>query len=215
MRKDGLIFCLLLAACGSEYQLPQAVLDNQIGENHQVLYSPSGHFWSTGGMVEDRMVFTKHYSHGSGGYSEYIGAGGTRLDEFASNFEFIVDNRLIGYNSANFKFYDVVWQNSYFLPVELSYDEVKKLFPALDIIRLSSARNGVLTITKRPFETKSFLIYNDTKQDFYKYRFTPELKSTWPFNSLLTADKYGEYVYSHFGSTDPLFPRLTVKVSPW
>ena len=172
MRKIILSLCLFLAACGSEYQIPPALLNNQVKDNQQIFYSPSGHFWSADNLVEDRIMFTKHYSSGSGGYSEYIGAGGTRLDEFASNFEFIVDNRLIGYNSANFKFYDVVWQNSYFLPVELSYDEVKKLFPTLDIIRLSSAKNGVLTITKRPFATKSFLIYNDTKQDFYKYHYS-------------------------------------------
>lgn len=213
MRKIILSLCLFLAACGSEYQIPPELLDNQVKENQQIFYSPSGHFWSAGNLVEDRIMFTKHYSPGSGGYSEYVGAAGTRLNELASHFEFIIDGRLIGYNAFNFKFYEVVWQKNYFLPVKLEFDQVEKLFPGLELIRLSTAQNGVLTVKKLPFATKSFLIYNDTEQDFYKYQFEKPLPAAEPFRSLLTARDYGEYVYSHFGSREALFPLLTVKVT--
>lgn len=214
MKKIVLLGALLcLAACGREYQLPAKITDNQIKEDYQVLYSPSGRFWSDGGMVEDRILFSKHISPGSGGYSEYRAADGLMLEDFGSNFEFLYDGRLIGYNVANFKFYEVVYQDSRFLSVELSPEEVQKIFPGLEIVKLSTAQNGVLTIKKLPFETKSFLIYNDTNQDFYKYQFETPLTTAWPLNSLITVDSFGSYIYSHFGSRDPMSPLLTIKVT--
>lgn len=213
MKKIILLALIIgIAACGNEYQLPAPVLDNQIKEDYQVLYSPSGRFWSNGGMVEDRILFSKHISHGSGSYSEYVAGGDVALDDFASNFEFLVDQRLIGYNASNFKFYEVIYQDSRFLSVELSLQEVQNLFPSLEIIKLSSAQNGVLKVKKLPFETKSFLIYNDTNQDFYKYQFETPIEAIWPFKSMLTVKNFGSYIYSHFGSRDQLFPVLTVKV---
>ncbi len=201
-----------LAACGQEYQVPKDILENQITDHAQVFYSPSARIWSNGGMMEDRIMFEKHVSKGSGAYSEYIDANGPALTDFATNFEFLYNGRLIGYNVANFKFSEVIYQDSRFIAVELSIDEVQKIFKGLKISKLSAAKNGILKLRKWPFETKSFLLYNDTEQEFYKYQFEQPLDVNMPFNSIITVKDYGKYIYSHFGSREALFPLLILDV---
>ncbi len=207
-----MVILFLITACGDEYQAPKNILDNQITDNAQIFYSPSARIWSTGDMVEDRIMFEKHVSKGSGAYSEYIDANGPALTDFASNFEFLYNGRLIGYNVANFKFSEVIYQDSRFITAELSLAEVQKIFTDVKIVKLSSAKNGILKLRKWPFEIKSFLIYNDTEQEFYKYQFEQPLSINMPFNSIITVKEYGKYIYSHFGSREHLFPLLTLDV---
>lgn len=72
--KNLAVLCLvcLLAACNSTCEFPAAVTEDAVRENYQVVYSPSAGVWNNGGMAEDRIVFTKHVSPGSGSYSEYV-----------------------------------------------------------------------------------------------------------------------------------------------
>lgn len=65
---SGLSVGSLHSAC----EFPAAVTEDAVRENYQVVYSPSAGVWNNGGMAEDRIVFTKHVSPGSGSYSEYV-----------------------------------------------------------------------------------------------------------------------------------------------
>ena len=201
---------LLLFGCGKAYEVNPEFIDNEVKENAQILYSPAGVYWSDGGMPEDRILFTKHISSGSGSYSEYVAEKEAPL-YMPTNYEFLFEGRLIGYNSANLKFFEARYEDGTFIVSELSEEQVRYLFPQLEIIKISEAKDGVLKIKKRFWQTKSVLLLNDTKQDFHRYSF--EKKDEYkPFKSLLTIDGTEDIIYSHMGSRDELFPILKIKV---
>ena len=99
--KNLAVLCLvcLLAACNSACEFPAAVTEDAVRENYQVVYSPSAGVWNNGGMAEDRIVFTKHVSPGSGSYSEYVSDVQTLY--LSSTYEFLYAGRLIGTASTN------------------------------------------------------------------------------------------------------------------
>lgn len=201
----------MLAGCGEAYEVNPAFVNNAVNENSQILYSPGGVYWSDGGMVEDRIVFTRHVSSGSGGYSEYTAEKEAPL-YLPSNYEFLYEGRLIGYNTANLKFFEARYEDGTFNAVELSAAQIGDLFPGLELLKISEAKDGVLTVKRRPGQVKSFLLVNDTDRDFHRYSFENR-KAAEPFKSLLTVDSFDEIVFSHFGSRDELFPILRIKVA--
>ncbi len=204
---------LIISACSAAYHLPQDIRDNLIEPDYQVIYSPSAKVWSDGGMVEDRIVFTKYTSVGSGSYSEYRASGAELY--MNSTSEFLLDGRLIGYNPHDLKFYEAVYQDGAFKSVELAPQQVAEIFPGLEIIKLSSAKDGVITVKKLPFQNKSFLLLNDTPVSYYHYSFENFDGYNRIFKGLLTVDDCGDIVFSHFGSRDEkLNPLLTIKVVP-
>ena len=116
--KNLAVLCLvcLLAACNSACEFPAAVTEDAVRENYQVVYSPSAGVWNNGGMAEDRIVFTKHVSPGSGSYSEYVSDVQTLY--LSSTYEFLYAGRLIGYSEHELKFFEVVYRDGKFEQVE-------------------------------------------------------------------------------------------------
>lgn len=206
----GLCGLLFLACCGKAYDINPDFIDNAVYDGYQILYSPGGNYWSNGGMVEDRIVFTKRVSIGSGSYSEYV-AGREAPLFMPTNYEFLHQGRLIGYNNANLKFFEAKYEDGTFTVSELTLPQIQELFPGLELVKISEAKDGVLNVQKKRWQTKSFLLVNDTEQDFYHYSFEGR-ESSAPFKLLLTADSFDEIVFSHFGSRDELFPILRIKV---
>lgn len=202
---------MFLIGCGSAYHFPATIADNAIEENYQVIYSPEAKIWANGGMAEDRIVFTKKISSGSGSYSEYISAKQTIYP--GTTYEFLFEGRLIGYNQHNLKFYEIEYKDGKFNVIILRAEQVQKIFPKLNILQTSEAINGVLTIKKLPFEEKSFLLLNDTDASYYHYSFEDftNLNPT-PIKSIITVDRARDIIFSHFGSRDALNPILTIKV---
>lgn len=109
--KNLAVLCLvcLLAACNSACEFPAAVTEDAVRENYQVVYSSSSGVWNNGGMAEDRIVFTKHVSPGSGSYSEYVSDVQTLY--LSSTYEFLYAGRLIGYSEHELKFFEVVYRD--------------------------------------------------------------------------------------------------------
>lgn len=204
---------LIISACSAAYHLPQDIRDNLIEADYQVIYSPASDIWSDGGMVDDRIVFSKYISVGSGSYSEYRASGAELY--MNSTSEFLLDGRLIGYNPHDLKFYEAVYQNGTFKSIEMTPRQVAGLFPGLEIVKLSSAKDGVITVKKLPFQNKSFLLLNDTPVSYYHYSFENFDGYDRIFKGLLTVGSYRDIIFSHFGSRDEkLNPLLTVKVVP-
>lgn len=207
------VVLLIISACSAAYHLPQDIRDNLVNPDNQVVYSPSSNFWSEGGMVEDRIVFTKYVSVGSGSYSEYRASGAELYMDSTS--EFLLDGRLIGYNPHDLKFFEAVYQNGIFKSVEMMPDQVAGLFPGLEIVKLSTVKDGVVKVKKLPFQTKSFLLLNDTPISFYHYSFEDFKGFDGIIKGLLTVEDYRNIVFSHFGSRDDkINPVLTIKVVP-
>ncbi len=204
----GMCLCFL-SSCAAGYRLPPEVTAAAVGDRAQVVYSPAAGVWSEGGMAEDRTVFTRSVSPGTGSYSQYT----ARKAGFspASTYEFLLNGRLIGYNQNDLYFTETVYRDNAFKVRKLSPEEVEKLFPGLTVVKISTAENGVLTVRKPLFGSLSFLLLNDTEQSYHRYSFEGRREAR-PFKSLLTADAAGDIRFSHFGSDDELFPVLTIRV---
>lgn len=207
-----LCFAFLLAACTKPYVVNPQIYENAINAGYQVVYSPTAHAWSKGSMAEDRIVFTKSVSIGSGNYSQYS-APGRPMIMMPTQYEFLFNGRLIGYSTADLKFYELIFEEGIVRVKELSFAEVKEIFPGLEIIKVSTAENGKLQIKRLPFETKSFMVLNDTDETFYHYSYENKITPNAPFNSLLTVDSYETILFSHFKSRDDMFPILKIKVT--
>lgn len=205
-----LIILIAVSSCSSQYELPAAVTQDAVQAGSQIVYLPSAKKWNNGGMVEDRIVFTKHVSSGSGSYSEYISSSQTLYP--GTTYEFLDNGRLIGFNQHDLKFYEVLRQRGQFAVEELSPQQVQELFPDLQIIKLSQAVNGSLIVEKFPGKKLTFMLLNDTSQSFYHYSFENYTEPAFPFKSVLQVSSAGELVFSHFGSRDKLNPPLTIKI---
>lgn len=84
-------------------------------------------------MAEDRIVFTKHISAGSGSYSEYKSPEQELY--LSSTYEFLSNGRLIGYSGHELKFYELKYIKDGVWQVELTPEQVAELFPGLEIIK--------------------------------------------------------------------------------
>lgn len=189
--KNLAVLCLvcLLAACNSACEFPAAVTEDAVRENYQVVYSPSSGVWNNGGMAEDRIVFTKHVSPGSGSYSEYVSDVQTLY--LSSTYEFLYAGRLIGYSEHELKFFEVVYRDGKFEQVELSPAQVRELFPAVEVVLVSEAEGGVITVSRLPFGPKAFLLLNDTPTSYYHYSFENFYGYGTPLKSVLKLTKPG------------------------
>lgn len=213
MKKLALIVvCFLISSCGREYQFPSAVTENAVTENAQVVFSPTSGKWNDGSMADDRIVFTKHISPGSGSYSEYVSP--RQKLYLSSTYEFLIDGRLIGYSEHDLKFYEVRYQNGVFVEKKLNPQEVRALFPGLDVILLSSADNqNTIQIKKKWFGPQTFLLLNDTDTFYYKYSFEKFKNAATPFKSAISIAEPIQLVFSHYGSRDAINPPLFINIS--
>lgn len=205
--------CLLflVSACNSAYKFPDAVTADDIKADYQVIYSPTAKAWSNGGMADDRIVFTKHISTGSGSYSEYTSDYQNLY--LSSTYEFLFNGRLIGYSEHELKFYEVIYnKDAKFEQIELSPVQVADIFPGLEIVKTSSAKVGVITITRLPWGAKTFLLLNDGTASYYHYSFDNFYGYGTPFKSVIKVDEARDIVFSHFGADNALNPNLTISV---
>lgn len=211
MKKILLTLCIIvLAGCSSEYKFPEAVTEDVINENYQVVFSPSSNTWNNGGMVEDRIVFTKHISSGSGSYSEYVSRDKTLY--LPTTYEFLYQGRLIGYSEHDLKFYEVKYIDNDFKIVELTPQQVEELFEGLEIKLTSSILDGEIEVSKLPWEEKTFMLLNDTPTSYYHYSFEDFDGYGHPFKSVLKVKKARKIIFSHFGANDELFPQILINV---
>ena len=122
------------------------------------------------GFDENNYNFTKHYTIGSGGFSEYE-LNNVRYDTH-STVEYIVDKKLLGYNPHTLKFSYITFDGQKFNNEYLRDSELQKYFPNTKFIKISEFKNNQIVIRKRPFISEEYLLINDTNQDFYKYSLT-------------------------------------------
>lgn len=194
---------LLLAVLFLGVQAAFAIDFDSVKDNTQAVYFTQTKTWSTGGMSDDRIVLTKKMSPGSGGYSEYYFSDGKVALPLTSNFEFIFDGRLIAVNNADLKYNEIVFEDDKFIEKSLSQEEVQKIFPDAEIIRISQFKNGKIKVKKGWFKEKTFLLFNDTDLNFYKYSYKPDESIKNPYvTGLITVKKTGKITFSHYGDKE-------------
>lgn len=205
-----LAIVLLSANTAFAYNYSQDLTDSIIKEEQQVKYCPESQIWGDNCSDENKITFIKRITYGSGGFSIY--EKDKALYDTDTTLEFIHNNQLFGYNMHKLKFFKLMFENDKFNQTELNEEQIKELFPAIDIIKVSDFTNGEITIFKPYFKPKSFMLVNDTDETYYKYQLEKYQKQDELIHSIFEIPKAGNYVYSHFGSRDALFPTLTIHV---
>ncbi len=184
------------------------ILSNHIKENDKLSFSKTKYTWQMG-FDENNYNFTKHYTIGSGGFSEYE-LNNVRYDTH-STVEYIVDKKLLGYNPHTLKFSYITFDGQKFNNEYLSDSELQKYFPNTKFIKISEFKNNQIVIRKRPFISEEYLLINDTNQDFYKYSLTNGNDKKQIFKCFIKVIFPTTYKYSFFGQKQSDRPVLTIK----
>lgn len=205
----ALIFVTLGINSALAYDYNSDIINNKIKDEQQVLYCQKDNTWGAN-CTDSNFEFTKRITYGSGGYSLY--EKDKKIYDTDTTYEFIHNNKLIGYNSHKLKFYNLIFENDKFQPTELSVEELNELFPDVEIVKVSEFNNDEITLYKPFFKTKTILLVNDTDKYFYKYQFENYKKQDELIRGLIEVSKAQTLVFSHFGSRDKLFPILTIHI---
>ena len=183
-------FLLILTALLMSYSSVLAF--DFIHEKQNVYYNITNKRWSATQTSPKDIVLRYKMFESSGGFSEYYNNKGKLAIGPFSNTEFI--------------------NNGYFKAIDLDEAYVQTLFPNAKIIKLSEFKNNEYTIYKTPMEKLTYLVLNDTKQNFYKYEIKPAKISDKDVTGLLNIEKFGKITFSHMGDDNDLFPALKIYV---
>ena len=204
MKKIFLTLLILFSVTLNAYSFD--FVENNVYYNLQTLK------WSSQRTTaKDIKLFYKLYPT-SGGYSEYYNNKGKLAIGPFSNKEFIYNGNLIGIDNGNLKLICYYYDNGFFRNKELDTATVNKLFPNAEIIKISQFQNNSITLYKKPFEQKQYLIINDTNNNYYKYQFKPANISNENVNGLITVNKFGKITFSHYGDDNDFYPALKIHI---
>ena len=208
----SLLFVFVLNAVPAlAYEVSPYVKD-AIRDNQIVDYSPVTKRFSRNLGVGE-YVFTKHMTHGSGGFSEFF----FKDNSYDTNttYEFLYDGKLIGFNVHQMKFYELNFneKENKFTNREMSAEELEEFFPDVKFVKVSDFKNNEISLELPVFHKQAYMLLNDTDRDFYKYSF--EYYPNDPlFRNIFEVRMPRILVYSHFKSRDALFPVLRIKIKP-
>ncbi len=204
MKKIFLTLLILFSVTLNAYSFD--FIENNVYYNLQTLK------WSSQRTTaKDIKLFYKLYPT-SGGYSEYYNNKGKLAIGPFSNKEFIYNGNLIGIDNGNLKLICYYYDNGFFRNKELDTATVNNLFPNAEIIKISQFQNNSITLYKKPFEQKQYLIINDTNNNYYKYQFKPANISNENVNGLITVNKFGKITFSHYGDDNDFYPALKIHI---
>lgn len=204
MKKIFLTLLILFSVTLNTYSFD--FVENNVYYNLQTLK------WSSQRTTaKDIKLFYKLYPT-SGGYSEYYNNKGKLAIGPFSNKEFIYNGNLIGIDNGNLKLICYYYDNGFFRNKELDTATVNNLFPNAEIIKISQFQNNSITLYKKPFEQKQYLIINDTNNNYYKYQFKPANISNENVNGLITVNKFGKITFSHYGDDNDFYPALKIHI---
>lgn len=204
MKKIFLTLLILFSVTLNAYSFD--FVENNVYYNLQTLK------WSSQRTTaKDIKLFYKLYPT-SGGYSEYYNNKGKLAIGPFSNKEFIYNGNLIGIDNGNLKLICYYYDNGFFRNKELDTATVNNLFPNAEIIKISQFQNNTITLYKKPFEQKQYLIINDTNNNYYKYQFKPANISNENVNGLITVNKFGKITFSHYGDDNDFYPALKIHI---
>lgn len=202
-----LISLLLISDAAFAYDYSTAV-KNSVDVNQKINYSPSAKIW-TRNFNNKNINFVKHMTVGSGGFSEFL--NNKTYYDTDTTYEFLNGTELVGYNMHKLKFFALGFDKK-ITRCELSGNEIKKLFPNVELVRISQFKNNKIVLKKPRGVKKTYMLVNDTDRDFYKYSFENYGNGTELIKGLFETDKSKKFIYSHFHSREKDFPILKIVV---
>ena len=146
MKNFILLFAIVLSInTAFAYNYNSEIINNAVNEDHRLEYNQTEKTWVKTNS-ETPETFTKHWTKGSGGFSEY--ERNKNMLETCTTYEFLYKNQLIGYNTHTLKFYKFDFENEKFNKTELSESQIKELFPDVEIVKISQFKDNKITLNK-------------------------------------------------------------------
>lgn len=168
---------------------------------YQAVYNPETNLWSKEASLEEsEIILTKKTIEGASTYSQLFYSDERLALTITSDFDFIKDGRFVGVDNNNLKFNEIIYNGDTFEEVPLSLLEIQKLFPDIELLRLSQIdADHKMWIHKPLFKKKEFLIVNDSDKSYYKLAPKMKLLQKFEIKGLITIPTYGFYTFTHFG----------------
>ncbi|HIS37592.1 TPA: hypothetical protein IAC10_13380 [Candidatus Scatousia excrementigallinarum] len=208
MKRLILVLSLLLTTNSVFAYNYSGIVKNSLNVNQKVNYSPETMEWHRN-VNPSNINFTKQMTIGSGSYTEFV--NDSHYYDTNTTYEFFDGNKLLGHNMHLLKFFELDFDKK-ITQRELTPDELKVLFPDVEIVYISKFKNNKIVLRKPKNVKRTYLLINDTDKDFYKYSFENHDNQTELIKGLFEIDKPQKLIFSHFGSRDKLFPILTIIV---
>lgn len=166
-----------------------APIHSDIADNTTVYYNTLDRTWSSVPSVAS-IPLTKRYTAGANRFSEYV------LDGLAhdanSTQEFFYKGDLIGYNKNTLKFHRLYFEDGGLKTEQLNEKEIQEIFPDVTIIKISQFKDNTIKLKRKLFESKTYLLLNDTNTMFYSYWFKGVDNSKEIFNCIFTPERNGK-----------------------
>lgn len=206
--KKSIITLIILLLGSNSFAYNFDKFSNNIKIEDTISFSTTKQEWERN--TNNDYTFKKYITVGTGGFTEFEYNHKKYMP--GTTFEFFNNKELIGYNHHNLKFYRLIFNGKDFIKQPLNEKEVQNLFPDAEIIKISELKNNKITVYKPLLKTKTFILWNDTNRDFYKYFFENYHNEKTLFRAVFKAKYPKTFIYSHFGSRDELTPALFIQV---
>lgn len=126
-----------------------------------------------------------------------------------STYEVLKDGKLIAIDNNNLKYYQVIYSDGKFVQIPLTDEQLQKLFPKAEIVKISQFKDDTYITSRGFFETKTLLLVNDTDRSFFKYSYKHPRVQVCDVRGLVKSNKYETIKFSHYGDSDGA---LTIKI---
>lgn len=169
-------------------------------DQDKIYYSPSQNLWSFELISDDMTSFKKELFEGEGNYSKYYYNDGSLAFSLTTNCEAIANNELIIIDNNLLKFYKLIHENGSFKEIEIKEAEIQKIFPEVEVFKISQIEDDDKIWLHKPFLNKrTILLYNDTDKFFHRITCKKEKAQDKDIKGLITFSKYGAYRFKHYG----------------
>ncbi len=205
--KKFLLTMLMIGLCSVS-----AFAAGYVEETQSVYYNPANSSWSAVQQTENDIRLINKSFVGSGGFQEYYYIDGKLAIGPEMNVGFLNNGEFIGINSHDLKFFKYVYLDGKFTSVQLNVDDIQKLYPDAEIVKISDFKNNSITLEKKFFQTKSFILLNDTDKSFYKYSYKPQTVNPSYIKPFLKIGYQGKITFSHYGVDTKEFPMLKIYI---
>lgn len=197
------VFLVLLTLLVCNFSYAEDNLHNAIRNEDTIVYSLEDSSWKRFSGEEDGIIITKQLVEGTGSCSIYNNADGTLAFALATDYELINDGKLIIVDNNMLKYYKLLYNGESFEQVLLSEDEVKSIFPDVEIYKLSCVdSDGKMWLHKPLGKQRNLLLFNDTDRCFHSLNTLSKGVQDSEIKGLIKINKYGIIRFSHFGERD-------------
>lgn len=165
----------------------------------EAVYSPQTQSWSVCKVNEDDIILNKKTAEGTFNYSGFYYEDGTLAAAVNSNFEFIKDGMLIIVDNIGLKYYKLIYKNGGFYDVLLSDEELQKVFPGVEIVKISKFKDGMIILRKNCLKSKKILLVDDTDEIYYHFECKRKSAQDKCIKGLLTFRSIGKCKINRYG----------------